>query len=84
MVKALAVELAPERITVNCVVPGSSRRTPGHASSMTQEQWRVALARIPLGRLGRPADVAAATAFLASRGAAYVTGQSLHVNGEQS
>jgi NAD(P)-dependent dehydrogenase (short-subunit alcohol dehydrogenase family) len=81
MVRALAVELAPERITVNCVVPGLIEKDAGTQSSMTPEQWRVALARIPLGRLGKPAEIAAATAFLVSEEAGYVTGQSLHVNG---
>jgi 3-oxoacyl-[acyl-carrier protein] reductase len=48
---------------------------------MTPDQWRASVARIPLGRLGRPADVAAAIAFLCSAEAGYVTGQALHVNG---
>lgn len=81
MVKALAVELAPERITVNCVVPGLIEKDAGTQSSMTTEQWRAALARIPLGRLGKPSEIAAAAAFLVSDEAAYVTGQALHVNG---
>jgi NAD(P)-dependent dehydrogenase (short-subunit alcohol dehydrogenase family) len=48
---------------------------------MTPAQWQAGLARIPLGRLGRPEDVAAAIAFLVSPEAGYVTGQSLHVDG---
>jgi 3-oxoacyl-[acyl-carrier protein] reductase len=48
---------------------------------MTEAQWRASVARIPLGRLGRPDDIAAAIAFLCSPDAAYVTGQALHVNG---
>ncbi len=77
--KALAQEVASRNITVNCVAPGFI------ASPMTDalnEQQRAAiLGRIPAGRLGQGADVAAACAYLASDEAAYVTGQTLHVNG---
>lgn len=79
MSKALAQEVASRGITVNCVAPGFI------VSPMTQalpEAQRDALtARIPAGRLGEGADIAAAVAYLASRSAAYVTGQTLHVNG---
>jgi len=79
MSKALAQEVASRGITVNCVAPGFI------VSPMTEalpEGQRDALtARIPAGRLGEGADVAAAVAYLASRSAAYVTGQTLHVNG---
>ncbi len=81
MVRALAIELAPERITVNCVVPGAIAKDAGTVSAMTPEQWRASLARIPLGRVGKPEEVAAAIGFLCSPAAAYVTGQALHVNG---
>ena len=81
MVRALAVELAPQRVTVNCVVPGAIEKDAGTVSSMTPEQWRATLGRIPLGRLGKTGEVAAAIAFLCSPAAAYVTGQALHVNG---
>ncbi len=77
--KALAQELASRNITVNCVAPGFI------ATAMTDdlpEPQKVALnARIPLGRMGDGADVAAAVAYLASKEAAYVTGQTIHVNG---
>ena len=53
----------------------------GTVSAMTLEQWRASLARIPLGRVGKPEEVAAAIGFLCSPAAAYVTGQALHVNG---
>lgn len=81
LVRGLAVELAPLGVTVNCVVPGAIEKDPGRHSAMTPDQWRASVARIPLGRLGRPADVAAAIAFLCSAEAGYVTGQALHVNG---
>jgi NAD(P)-dependent dehydrogenase (short-subunit alcohol dehydrogenase family) len=81
MVRALAIELAPQRITVNCVVPGAIAKDAGTVSAMTPEQWRASLARIPLGRVGKPEEVAAAIGFLCSPAAAYVTGQALHVNG---
>jgi 3-oxoacyl-[acyl-carrier protein] reductase len=77
--RALARELGPRNITVNCVAPGFI------ATDMTDalpEAVRTALlAQIPAGRLGAPEEVAQAVAFLAGRGAGYVTGSELHVNG---
>jgi 3-oxoacyl-[acyl-carrier protein] reductase len=79
MSRALAQEVASRGITVNCVAPGMI------ASAMTaalpEAQQQALLSRIPAGRLGQGEDVAAAAIFLASREAAYVTGQTLHVNG---
>jgi 3-oxoacyl-[acyl-carrier protein] reductase len=79
MSKALAQELASRSITVNCVAPGFI------ASAMTDvlpdAQKDALLGRIPAGKLGDGADVAAAVAYLASREAGYVTGQTVHVNG---
>lgn len=79
MTKALAQELASRQITVNCVAPGFI------ATAMTDvladNQKEQLAGRIPAGRLGQPADIAAAVVYLASDEAAYVTGQSLHVNG---
>ena len=79
MAKALAQEVASRNITVNCVAPGFI------VTAMTEglpEERRQKLAEvIPAGRLGTPADVAAAVVYLASEEAAYVTGQTLHVNG---
>jgi 3-oxoacyl-[acyl-carrier protein] reductase len=79
MSKSLAAEVASRGITVNCVAPGFIN------SSMTEvlsESQRAAIMqRIPAGRLGEPADVAACVTFLASDQAHYVTGQTLHVNG---
>jgi 3-oxoacyl-[acyl-carrier protein] reductase len=79
MSKSLAAEIAGRGITVNCVAPGLI------ATPMTErlppEQRDRFVAAIPLGRLGHPDEVAAAVVFLASREAAYLTGQTLHVNG---
>lgn len=80
LVRALAIEWAP-RITVNAVAPGYTQKDPGAHAAMTPAQWEATVARIPLGRLGTPADVADAIAWLASPGASYVTGQVVHVNG---
>ena len=77
--KALAREVGSRNITVNCIAPGFIDTDMTRALS---EQQRGALIQtIPLGRLGRPEDVAAAVAFLASPAADYVTGCTLHVNG---
>jgi 3-oxoacyl-[acyl-carrier protein] reductase len=79
MSKSLAHEVATRGITVNCVAPGFIE-TP--MTDALNEKHRQALAaRIPAGRLGVPADVAAAVVYLASEQAGYVTGQTLHVNG---
>lgn len=79
MTKALAQELASRNITVNCVAPGfiTSPMTDG----LPDAQKDALTARIPAGRLGDGADVGAAVAYLASHEAAYVTGQTIHVNG---
>ena len=79
MTKALAQEVASRAITVNCVAPGFIASAMTDALS-TERQARL-LAGIPAGRLGAGADVAAGVVYLASEEAAYVTGQTLHVNG---
>jgi 3-oxoacyl-[acyl-carrier protein] reductase len=79
MTKSLAAEVASRGITVNCVAPGFIR-TP-MTEALSEEQQARLLERIPVGRLGSGADVAAAVGYLASEEAAYVTGQTLHVNG---
>jgi len=79
MSKALAAEVATRGITVNCVAPGMIETAMTDALSEAQREQL--LARIPAGHLGSGADVAAAVVYLASSEAAYVTGQTLHVNG---
>jgi 3-oxoacyl-[acyl-carrier protein] reductase len=79
MTKALAAEVASRGITVNCVAPGMIETAMTDVLNETQRAQL--LARIPAGHLGTGADVAAAVAYLASSEAAYVTGQTLHVNG---
>ena len=79
MSRSLARELGSRNITVNCVAPGF---IDTDMTRVLEEGQRQALvANVPLGRFGQPEDVAAAVAFLASPGAAYVTGTTLHVNG---
>jgi 3-oxoacyl-[acyl-carrier protein] reductase len=79
MTKALAAEVASRSITVNCVAPGFIA-TP-MTDALTDAQKAQLLQRVPMGRLGESADVAAAVVYLASPEATYVTGQTLHVNG---
>ena len=79
MSKALAAEVASRNITVNCVAPGFI--ATAMTDALTSDQKNAILSRIPAGKLGDSSDVAAAVAYLASEEAAYVTGQTLHVNG---
>jgi len=79
MSKSLAGELASRNITVNCVAPGFIDTDMTRA--LPEQQRNALLAQIPLGRLGRPEDIAAAVAYLASPSAGYITGAVLHVNG---
>ncbi|MCZ7656422.1 MAG: 3-oxoacyl-[acyl-carrier-protein] reductase [Xanthobacteraceae bacterium] len=79
MSKALAQEVASRNITVNCVAPGFVETAM--TGALTDKQREGLLATVPAGRLGTPAETAAAVVFLASAEAAYVTGQTLHVNG---
>lgn len=81
LVRALAVEAAPDGVTVNAVAPGFTRKDPGGHAALDPAAWDAVIARIPLGRLGMPEDVADAVGWLASPGAGYVTGQVIHVNG---
>lgn len=77
--KSLALEVATRGITVNAVAPGFIDTDMTRA--LNAEQRQALLGRIPLGRLGAAADIAAAVLFLCSPGAAYITGETLHVNG---
>jgi 3-oxoacyl-[acyl-carrier protein] reductase len=79
MTRALAREIGSRNITVNCVAPGFIDTDMTRA--LSEEQQNVLKANIPLARLGTPEDVAQAVAFLASPTAAYITGNTLHVNG---
>jgi len=79
MTKSLAAEIASRNVTVNCVAPGFT------ASAMTEalndKQKAMIMERVPVRRLGTPAEIASAVVYLASDEAAYVTGQTIHVNG---
>ena len=79
MSKALAAEVASRGVTVNCIAPGfiASPMT----DALNDKQREAILASVPMGRLGAGADIGAAAVYLASGEAAYVTGQTLHVNG---
>lgn len=77
--KSLAREVGSRNITINCVAPGFI--DTDMTRSLTAEQQQNLIQHIPLGRLGQPADVASAVAFLASPAASYITGTTLHING---
>jgi 3-oxoacyl-[acyl-carrier protein] reductase len=79
MARALAQEIASRNITVNCVAPGFIDTDMTRA--LNEQQREAILGRIPLARLGKAEDVAAAVVFLASPQAGYITGATLHVNG---
>jgi 3-oxoacyl-[acyl-carrier protein] reductase len=79
MTRSLARELGSRNITVNCVAPGFIDTDMTRA--LSEEQRSALLGQIPLARLGKPEEVAAAVAFLASPAGDYITGTVLHVNG---
>jgi 3-oxoacyl-[acyl-carrier protein] reductase len=79
MIKSIAQEYARRGVTANCVAPGFIA-TP-MTDKLNEKQREAILTRVPANRLGTPADIAAAVVYLASEEAAYVTGQTLHVNG---
>jgi 3-oxoacyl-[acyl-carrier protein] reductase len=79
MSKSLAQELASRAITVNCVAPGFIETQM--TGVLTDEQKAAIMAKVPAGRLGQSDEIAAAVVYLASPEAAYVTGQTIHVNG---
>ena len=77
--RALALELGSRNITVNCVAPGFI--DTDMTKEISEEHSQLLLSKIPLGRYGNPEEIAAAVGFLASEEAAYITGETLHVNG---
>jgi 3-oxoacyl-[acyl-carrier protein] reductase len=79
MSKSLAQEVASRNITVNCVAPGFIETAM--TGALNEQQKEKLLGGIPAGRMGRAEEIAAAVVYLASEEAAYVTGQTLHVNG---
>lgn len=79
MTKSLAQEVASRNITVNCVAPGFI--ATAMTDALTDAQKDAISQRIPAGRMGTPAEIAAAVVYLSSEEAAYVTGQTVHVNG---
>ena len=79
MTKSLAQEVASRNITANCIAPGFIRSAMTDA--LNEDQQSRIMSTIPAGRLGEAKEIAAAAVYLASEEAAYVTGQTLHVNG---
>jgi 3-oxoacyl-[acyl-carrier protein] reductase len=79
MMKSIAQEYARRNVTANCIAPGFIA-TP-MTDALNEKQREGVLAKVPAGRLGTPEDIAAAAVYLASNEAAYVTGQTIHVNG---
>jgi 3-oxoacyl-[acyl-carrier protein] reductase len=79
MIKSVAAEYAKRNVTANCIAPGII--ASAMIDKLNDKQRETILSRVPAGKLGTPQDVAAAAVYLASDEAAYVTGQTIHVNG---
>ncbi|MCZ2720238.1 3-oxoacyl-ACP reductase FabG [Marinomonas sp. 15G1-11] len=77
--RSLAAEIASRGITVNCVAPGFIETDM--TKDLPEEHKAKLVEKVPASRLGQPQEIASAVAFLASEGAAYITGETLHVNG---
>ena len=80
--RALALELAPYNITINTIAPGWFETDM--TSGVVGEERKKALERVPLGRMGQPAEIGYVAAFLASDRASFITGQTIHVNGGEA
>jgi 3-oxoacyl-[acyl-carrier protein] reductase len=79
MLKSVAAEYARRNVTANCIAPGII--TSAMTDKLNEKQREAIIGRVPMGRLGTPQDIASAAVYLASEEAAYVTGQTIHVNG---
>jgi 3-oxoacyl-[acyl-carrier protein] reductase len=79
MLKSVAMEYAKRNVTANAIAPGLV--TSAMTNKLNDKQRETILSRVPIGRLGTPEEIAAAAVYLASEEAAYVTGQTIHVNG---
>lgn len=77
--KVVAMEYAAYGITANCIAPGFIKTEM--TASLSGKQQEAILARVPIKRMGQPNEIAAAVVFLASDSAAYITGETLHING---
>jgi len=82
LTRALALELAPYNITVNTIAPGWFETDM--TSRLVGEEKRLAMKRVPLGRMGQPQEIGYVAAFLASDKASFITGQTIHVNGGEA
>ena len=81
LTRAAALQLAPEGVTVNCVVPGLVARDDGAEQFLSETEWASFAGKIPMRRVGTPEEIASVVSFLCSAEASYVTGQVIHVNG---
>jgi len=81
LARAFAVEIAPSGGTVNCVAPGLIEKDADGHAALSRDRMAQMSALVPMGRYGKPAEVAATIAFLCSPAASYITGQTIHVNG---
>ncbi len=79
MSKSIALEVAKRGITVNCISPGFIETAM--TENLNEQQKKIILNSIPLGKVGTPADIANSVMFLASESSDYITGQTIHVNG---
>ena len=82
MMRAMAIDFAPDGIRVNCIIPGATETAllKAHFENNPEEKERL-VAKIPMGRLAAPEDIARAVRMLASEDAGFITGQSLVVDG---